>query len=259
MGKMPRGVVVQVKTCAVVLASLGALSGIPAAMATMCPATTFCVSDTVSNTGTLAAPVVTVTPTGYPDNGSPGSPIGTSVTYTLGDAFGPGQTVVGADFSTSNTGGQHAPTATAPDSGWNFYDDYRFTINPGSTLSTGVLSVTSGSGGYVSDLEVRLFAAGPNGTAPNAPATLGAPSGGTLLDAWSTVFPGGTYLYTLPTSFPAGSYDLQFRGLATGSESYGGNITFEPVPLPAALPLLLSGAGLLGGLIRRRRASHTAA
>ncbi|HWM65930.1 MAG TPA: PEP-CTERM sorting domain-containing protein [Steroidobacteraceae bacterium] len=30
-----------------------------------------------------------------------------------------------------------------------------------------------------------------------------------------------------------------------------GNLNLVPTPLPAALPLLLSGIGLLGGLVRR--------
>lgn len=219
------------------------------AAAASCPATTFCRSDTVTNTGTLSSPNAVVATTGYADNGTPVA-IGTSASFSFGDAFGAGQTGVGSHFNTSQTV-QSAPSSTAPDSGWNFYDDYRFTINPGSSLDTAVISVNAPSGAQVSNLEVRLFTAGQNGAAPNGPPTLGSPTGGTIVDKWSTTFPGGSYLYTLPTGFAAGSYDLQIRGLAVGASSYGGNINFQPVPLPAGLPLLVSALGALG--IARRR------
>jgi hypothetical protein len=215
------------------------------ASAATCPSTTFCRSDTVTNTGTLTSPNATVTPTGYPDNG----PVSTAISYSLGDAFGPGQTTLGAHFSTTQTI-QSAPGTTTPDSGWNFYDDFRFSINPGSTLDTAIISLNAPSGAGIGNLEVRLFStAGGQNAAP----TLGAPVGGTIVDKWSQPFPGGSFAYTLPTGFAAGSYDLQVRGLAASGSSYGGNINFTPVPLPAAFPLLLSGFGLVGGLTRRRK------
>jgi|SRR5882757_1801130 len=213
-----------------------------ATAATCDSSTVFCRSDTVTNVSGTA----TVAATGFADNG----PVGTTISYSLGDAFGPGQTSLGSHFTTTQTNGQTAPGSVAPDSGWNFYDDYRFSINPpGSTSNTAVITLTNPQGPAVSNLEVRLFStAGGSNAAP----VLGPPLGGTIVDAWSTVFPGGRFVYTLPTGFGAGTYDLQIRGLATAASSYGGTINFAPVPLPAALPLLLSGFGLVAGLRRRR-------
>jgi hypothetical protein len=240
-----------VRRALIASAALASVGAAQSALALTCPSTTFCLSDTVT---TNSSGTVTVTNTGYPDNGSPTSPISSLTSFTLGDAFGSGQTAFGSQFTTTQTGGQLAPGATAPNSGWNFYDDYRFTINPGSTIDTAVISVNSpASGTEVTDLEVRLFQAGPNGTAPNPPgSTLGAPTGGTLVDSWSTVFPGGSYVYTMPKGFSAGSYELQVRGLAANGSSYGGNIEFTPVPLPAAAWLMASAVGALG-VFRRRR------
>ena len=58
---------------------------------------------------------------------------------------------------------------------------------------------------------------------------------------------------TLSATLAAGTYVLEVRGMATGTSggSYSGTLNVAPVPLPATLPLLLSGLGLLGGLLRR--------
>jgi hypothetical protein len=226
-------------------AALLALSAAQFAAAATCGSTVFCRSDTVTNSG--GTPTVALS--GFPDNG----PVGTTISYSLGNAFGPGQTVLGADFTTTQTGGQSVPGALLPDSGWNFYDDYRFSLDPpGSTSNTAVITLTNPQGPAVSNLEIRLFSTG--GGANSAP-VLGAPLGGTIVDAWSSVFPGGSFVYTLPHAFAGGSYDLQIRGMAASGSSYGGTVNFTPVPLPAALPLLLSGFGLVAGLRRRRTAS----
>jgi hypothetical protein len=62
-------------------------------------------------------------------------------------------------------------------------------------------------------------------------------------------------LEIMNTTLSSGSYYLEVRGNVDGTSggSYSGTLNIAPVPLPAALPLLLSGFGLLGGLVRRRR------
>ncbi len=64
-----------------------------------------------------------------------------------------------------------------------------------------------------------------------------------------------------PTTLSAGTYVLEVRGNVTGTAGggYSGVIDLQPVPVPAALPLMLSGLGLLGGLLRKRAAGQAVA
>lgn len=213
-----------------------------ATAATCDSSTNFCRTDTVTNVSGVPSTAAT--------GSAPNGPVSSQISYTIGNAFGPGQTLLGNHFSSSQTGNQTAPGSTAPDSGWNFYDDYQFSISPpGSISNTAVIAINTPLQAAVSNLEVRLFST--QGGSNGAP-TLGAPQGGSIVDAWSTAFPGGSFVYTLPKGFSAGSYDLQIRGLATDGSGYGGTIYFSPVPLPAALPLLLGGLVVVAGVRRRR-------
>jgi len=145
-----------------------------------------------------------------------------------------------------------APTTTIPTSpspGWGFYDDFLFSVPMGaatdsitSTINLGTLSI--------SNLEVRLYNTSGNPTLP----VLGSPSGGAI-SSWSNPISGGTGSYSvLNATLDPGTYVLEVRGDVTGANggSYSGTINATAVPLPAALPLVLSGIGLLGAMARRR-------
>jgi hypothetical protein len=231
---------VQTKSLVLAFASIAALVGTCAVSATTCPNTAFCLSDTVTYSTQNG---VVINSTGNPVNG-PITVVAPDVSYTLGDAFGPGQALSPTTaFPTS---------ATNPSPGgntqYNFYDDFLFTTTSSSTDDAAVISSFSTNNG-ISNLQARIFS-----STGNPVATLGTPVGGAV-DGWTAASgPTGSLSILLPTGFPGGSYDLQIRGTVNGGAgAYGGNIDFAPVPLPAALPLLLSGLGGFGALLRRRK------
>ena len=240
------------KTSLAGLALIAGLAQTVAAHATTCPAATLCRSDTITNVGSVGSPVLNIVTTGNTTNG----PFGGSISYALGgNAFGgAGQSTVGSDFSTGETV-QSATGSVPPDSGWNFYDDYFFSTTTATANNATVISNFSTAS--VSNIQVRILASGGQSGTPNPAPTLGIPTGGAV-DGWTAPLVGsnGSLSILLPTGFASGSYDLQVRGEAIGTDaSYGGNLQIAPVPLPAGLPLLLSGLGMLGGLVRRRRAA----
>jgi hypothetical protein len=234
------------------LALIAGLTQTVAAQATTCPAATLCRSDTITNVGSVGSPVLNIVTTGNTTNG----PFGGSISYALGgNAFGgAGQSTAGSDFSTGETV-QSATGSVPPDSGWNFYDDYFFsTITATANNATVISNFSTDS---VSNIQVRILASGGQSGTPNPAPTLGIPTGGAV-DGWTAALVGsnGSLSILLPTGFASGSYDLQVRGEAIGANaSYGGTLQVAPVPVPAGLPLLLSGLGMLSGLVRRRRAA----
>jgi hypothetical protein len=136
--------------------------------------------------------------------------------------------------------------------GFGFYDDYIFTIGAGQVNSiTSTIDLAGLIG--ISNMQVRLFSVAD----ASVPGTTGNP-GGSLIQAWSTAVScgtgcAGTIDVITPHTLTAGTYDLQVRGTANIlSGSFSGVLNTAPVPLPAALPLLFSGLGLLGGMLRRR-------
>jgi hypothetical protein len=142
-------------------------------------------------------------------------------------------------------------------SSYGFYDDYRFRVSNGVVDSiTSTISLGSLLG--INNLQARIYT--DNGeTLP----LLGAPtpgSGITVTPGWGSSFsagPGATGTVSIinPTTLGAGNYVLEIRGTVVGSQggSYTGSFNLTPVPIPAALPLMLSGLGLFGAARRKLR------
>ena len=149
----------------------------------------------------------------------------------------------------------NAPTTGQVGStGFGFYDDFVFSI-PAATADAITSTIDFANVLGISNLQTRLYNFNGN---PNLP-VLGTPVGGAI-DAWSNTFDlaPGTHeiVNVLPmTVLAAGTYVLEIRGNVAGTNggSYSGNLNLVPTPLPAALPLLLSGMGLLGWRAARRR------
>jgi hypothetical protein len=151
-------------------------------------------------------------------------------------------------YSNSFSGPQQ-PINGSPSPQFGFYDDYVFTVaastadSVSSTIDLGTLAV--------SGLQERLYKKTNNTPVP----VLGDSAG-----PWSATVPftvpgiatGETTVLT-PQMLAAGTYVLEIRGTATGANGggYTGQLDLQPVPLPAALALLLSGLGLLAGALRR--------
>jgi hypothetical protein len=154
-----------------------------------------------------------------------------------------------SDFFGNNSGPATGTLGAPADPGFTFYDDYIFTV-ANSTVDAASFVLNDGTTLAISDLQMRLYSAAGNNTLP----VLGnSPSG--LLAGWSNaISTNGSTTDLGSTMLSAGTYVLEVRGDVTGSAggSYAGLIDLKPVPLPAALPLMLAGIGFLGGLMRRR-------
>lgn len=145
-----------------------------------------------------------------------------------------------------------SPTTQIGSTGFGFYDDYIFTV---ASASADAITSTIDFANVlaINNLQVRLYNFSGN---PNPP-VLGQPNGG-VIDGWSNTFnlaPGTNEIVSvLPqTMLNPGTYVLEVRGNVTGAAggSYSGSLNLVPTPLPAALPLLLTGLGMLGGAARR--------
>jgi hypothetical protein len=147
-----------------------------------------------------------------------------------------------------------AMTGSVPGApGFNFYDDYVFTVanatvdSVTSEINLGTLSIDN--------LEERVYSTAGN---PTLPAVTGTPAG--FQTNWTSPLnftagnESGMFTVMSPTMLAAGTYVLEIRGDVSGSGggTYSGELNLDPVPLPAALPLLFSGLGLLGGILRKR-------
>jgi hypothetical protein len=136
--------------------------------------------------------------------------------------------------------------------GFGFYDDFLFSIG-GAAANALTSTINLSDISAITNLQVRLFDYSLNTLLP----VLGTPNG-TVVDGWSTPVvyaPGVTGLISIlpETILAPGTYVLEVRGTVLGSAggSYSGVLNLAPVPLPAALPMLLAGLGLLVRVARR--------
>ncbi len=173
-------------------------------------------------------------------NGITGSGVGTNyLSLPVVDRYG------------NTLGASPGLIAAAGSPGFSFYDDYVFTV--ASSVVDSVTSEIDLGSLSIGNLEERLYS-----ISGNSLPVIGTPSG--FQTAWTTPisFTAGTTsgMQTVlsPTTLSAGTYVLEVRGNVTGAAGggYSGAIDLQPVPVPAALPLMLSGLGLLGGLLRKR-------
>jgi hypothetical protein len=207
-------------------------------------ASTIYLTDTVTSPSSNVYTVTTASgqnPASYPA-------LDPTLAYTLsGDQFnGSGQIATPTLFGAAATG------TNGP---WNFQDSYNFVISSSATAQSAVISIGSTLPAGLTNLQVRII----NGSLVNsANPQLGTPTNGTVSgDTWASYnFANGSYAFTMPAGLTGGNdYILQVRGDATlgQSSSYGGTLTFTAVPLPAGLPLLLSGIAGLGWIARPRK------
>lgn len=150
----------------------------------------------------------------------------------------------------SNPVGTLAAGTTPP----NFLDFWHFELTNTAAIGSfvGSINFTDGLGGPVtqgiSNLELRLV--GPSGTVFGSGAAVNIP-----------VMPAQQQLFSIVAQsgyFAPGLYRLEVSGQLVGpTSSYAGTLNATPavVPLPAALPLLLAGLGVMGFLGRRRSAA----
>jgi hypothetical protein len=187
--------------------------------------------------------VLTETNSGANNSGSPS----TNDFSDLTGLVGAGSYNYANGFTSNQTGLNFANT------NFGFYDDFVFTVGP-NQLNSITSTISLGNSLGISSLQVRLYDyTANNGAVP----LLTTPVPGSAFQAWSTVINlnqvgTGTYAVLSPITLGAGTYVIEVRGTATGSGggSYAGVLNVTPVPLPAALPLFLSGLGLFGAAMR---------
>jgi hypothetical protein len=178
----------------------------------------------------------------------------TAGNYTFTDSYS-GSTAVNSGLTIAPPGGSAQSIG--------FVDSYVIAV-PSASSNAFAFSLSLSSTSGLSNLSLRLYqyASGtyPSLTAVNPNIVYGtvSPANG-LIDAWSVnSVQGSADTTSLPIiDLQTGEYVLQIAGISNGTTggTYNGQLEVQPVPLPAALPLLLSGLGGLGLLGRRRKST----
>lgn len=163
----------------------------------------------------------------------------------LGAIDVPGTRAFGdSDFAPGTVDGQAGSYGS---DGYNFIDDFSFTLRANASLATLVAAINfRDAGGQnvlfgVSNLQVNL--SGPSG----------------LFVSWRDVTSPASGLSSevaliRDASLLAGDYTLRVRGQVSGTGSYSGSLNaLGAVPLPATLPLFALGTLLLGSAAGLRR------
>jgi hypothetical protein len=171
-------------------------------------------------------------------------------THSIGNVHGAGQAPIAITADPGSAG-------FFPNGPYTFYDNYFFDVAPPSVSNASAISITLGNQGF-DRLESRFYRVGDAGST-SGPLYYGQVPGGAY-QAW--VMASGSVQTAVISNalLEPGTWTLEIRGrtLADGG-SYGGNVNFSPVPLPAAAWLMIGGLGLLGLNLRRRSAGGVAA
>jgi hypothetical protein len=158
--------------------------------------------------------------------------------YTFSDSF-VSQQPLSPNLGTSSVGA------------YDFQDSYRFTIGSGASGDTLVAALGLGDTFDIANLQFRLYEV-PSAT--TAPMVGGIPVGSTLITSWMGPPAGSNEVQATFSNIQSGTYILDVAGIANGTNggTYIGQLNVNSVPLPASLPLVLSGLGGLWALARRR-------
>ena len=126
-----------------------------------------------------------------------------------------------------------------------FTDNWVFSV-PDSSFSSSITTATLGSFWNINGLTASLIKTTESGGT----------TGTTLENSTSFGTPGVVSTALLsPITLASGNYNLQVSGMVTGTGggTYGGGINISPVPEPSEGALLISGIGMMGFLVARRK------
>jgi hypothetical protein len=178
-----------------------------------------------------------------------------STTPAVGDNYDlavPGEYTFTDTFTTPQSPTQNLGTSSV--GAYDFQDSYQFTVGTSASGDTLLASLGLGTLYNIANLQFRLYEVA---SATTQPIVGGIPAGSTPVTAWMGLAPGDNSITASFIGIQSGTYMLDVAGIASGTSggSYIGSVDLQPVPLPAAIWLMLSGLGGLGALARKRGAA----